>query len=101
MPIAQILEIIMLLCFGVSWPFNAMKSWKARTTKGKSLVFLICILVGYVAGIASKFVNPAFDFTSHWYVLFFYFLNFAIVSVDFAIYFRNLHLDKLAEKESK
>ena len=37
---SEILEIIMLLCFGASWPLNVIKSWKARTTKGKSLVIV-------------------------------------------------------------
>ena len=97
--LAEILEITMLICFGLSWPLNVIKSWRTRTTKGKSLMFLCFILVGYVAGIASKFVNPSFDFATKWYVLFFYFLNFVMVGTDFALYFRNLHLDKLAESE--
>ena len=49
----EILEIIMILCFGASWPFNVAKSYRARTAKGKSLLFLILIEVGYVAGIAA------------------------------------------------
>ena len=92
---AEILEITMLICFGMSWPLNVVKSFRVRTTKGKSLMFLIFILVGYVAGIASKFVNPDFDFAEKWYVLFFYFLNFAMVAADTVLYFRNAHLDKL------
>ena len=91
---AEILEITMLICFGMSWPLNVVKSIKVRTTKGKSLLFLIFILVGYVAGIASKFVNPLFDFSEKWYVLFFYVLNFVMVATDTVLYFRNRHLDK-------
>ena len=91
---AEILEIIMLICFGMSWPLNVIKSYRVRTTKGKSLFFLIFILVGYVAGIASKFVNPLFDFGEKWYVLFFYFLNFAMVAADALLYVRNYQLDK-------
>ena len=34
---AEILEIIMIVSFGASWPMNVMKSYKARTAKGKSL----------------------------------------------------------------
>ena len=52
---AEILEIIMLLCFGASWPLNVIKSYKARTAKGKSLAFLLLIIIGYIAGITSKF----------------------------------------------
>ena len=43
---SEILEIIMVLSFGASWPFNVMKSYKARTTKGKSLLFLLLIFFG-------------------------------------------------------
>ena len=41
---SEILEILMVVSFGASWPFNVMKSWKARTAKGKSLLFLCLIL---------------------------------------------------------
>ena len=44
---AQIFEFLMLLFFGISWPFNIAKSWKARTARGKSLLFEILILIGY------------------------------------------------------
>ena len=94
----EILEITMLICFGFSWPLNVIKSFKARTAKGKSLPFLLLIISGYIAGIASKFVNPAFDFADKWYVLFFYFLNLIMVSLDVVMYVRNRRLDKLAEK---
>ena len=96
---AEILEIIMIVSFGASWPLNVMKSWKARTTKGKSVLFICLILLGYVAGITSKFINPDFNYAEKWYVLFFYFLNFTMVSADLGMYFRNLRLDKKREQE--
>ena len=98
---AEILEIIMILSFGASWPMNVMKSYKARTAKGKSLPFLLLILFGYIAGIASKFVNEAYmaNIGQKWYVLFFYFLNFIMVSADLAMYIRNYRLDKAAEEK--
>ena len=100
----SILETIMLVCFGFSWPLNVIKSYRTRTTKGKSLAFLLLILFGYVAGIASKFVNADYmaSFAQKWYVLFFYILNFLMVSVDLLLYIRNYRLDKqrkLSEKE--
>ncbi len=94
----DILEIVMLVCFGFSWPLNVIKAYKARTTKGKSLWFICLILLGYVAGITSKFVNPNFNMQEKWYVLFFYFLNFVMVSADLVMYFRNRRIDK-ANKE--
>ena len=93
---AELLEITMIVSFGASWPLNVMKSYKARTTKGKSLAFLFLIFFGYIAGIASKFLNP--DYMAHigekWYVLFFYVLNFVMVGLDLIMYARNKKLDK-------
>ena len=93
---AELLEITMILSFGCSWPLNVIKSYKARTTKGKSLAFLLLIFFGYIAGIASKLVNEAYmaNFADKWYVLFFYVLNFSMVSADILLYFRNLRLDR-------
>ena len=93
---SEILEIIMIVSFGASWPLNVMKSWKARTTKGKSLPFLCLIFFGYIAGIASKFCNETYmaSFGEKWYVLFFYCLNLVMVSIDLALYVRNYALDK-------
>ena len=97
---AEIAEVIMILCFGASWPFNVIKSYKARTAKGKSPVFLCLIILGYIAGITSKFLNEAYmaSFSEKWYVLFFYFLNLLMVSADLALYFRNRMLDKRSGK---
>lgn len=93
---AEILEIVMIVSFGISWPMNVIKSYRARTTKGKSLSFLLLILFGYVAGITSKFVNEVYmaSFAQKWYVLVFYILNFIMVSVDLCMYVRNHNLDK-------
>ena len=48
----QIIETIMLVCFGLSWPFNITKSLRARTAKGKSVMFEIVIIIGYLCGLA-------------------------------------------------
>ena len=93
---SEIFEIMMILSFGASWPVNVMKSYKARSTKGKSLAFLLLIFFGYIMGIISKLINTAYmaDFASKWYVLFFYVLNMSMVGVDILLYFRNYKLDK-------
>lgn len=93
---AEILEIIMIVSFGASWPLNVLKSYRARTTKGKSLAFLLLIFFGYIAGIASKLVNEAYmsQIGQKWYVLFFYVLNFIMVGADLLMYVRNYRLDK-------
>ncbi len=95
---AEIFEVIMIVSFGASWPLNVLKSYRARTTKGKSLAFLLLILFGYVAGITSKLINEAYmaSIAEKWYVLFFYVLNFVMVFADLLLYVRNARLDKAA-----
>ena len=75
--------------------------YKARTTKGKSLAFLLLIFFGYIAGITSKLINEAYiaAFAQKWYVLFFYVLNFLMVGADLLMYVRNRRLDLLAEEK--
>lgn len=91
----------MVVSFGASWPLNVMKSYKARTAKGKSLSFLCLIFFGYIAGIASKLMNQAYmaAFSEKWYVLFFYVLNLVMVGIDLMLYFRNKALDKKGEAQ--
>ena len=89
---SEIFEIIMVVSFGASWPFNVLKSYRARTTKGKSLLFLVLIFFGYICGIISKLSAESFK----WYVLFFYVLNLIMVGMDLLLYIRNAKLDKAA-----
>ncbi|MBQ7985988.1 MAG: hypothetical protein IJ304_01835 [Clostridia bacterium] len=93
---AEFLEILMIVSFGISWPLNVIKSYKSRTTKGKSIAFLLLIFFGYIAGISSKLVNADYmaNIAAKWYVLFFYVLNFIMVGTDLLMYVRNYRLDK-------
>ena len=91
MNFSHLLEAVMLVCFGFSWPLNVSKAYKARTAKGMSLPFIILIITGYVAGISAKMLNAQFN-----YVLVVYFLNLAIVTTNLLVYFRNKGLDKKA-----
>ena len=92
---SEFLEIIMVVSFGASWPFNIFKSYKAKTANGKSLTFLLLILFGYAAGIVAKLVNETYmaNIGEKWYVLFFYCLNFIMVAIDLALYIRNRGFD--------
>ena len=65
----QILETIMLLCFGFSWPLNVIKACKAKTTKGTSLPFIILIITGYVAGITAKILTNQINYVLIAYIL--------------------------------
>ena len=90
-----IFETIMLVCFGLSWPINVVKAYKAGTTKGTSLPFILLIITGYFAGITAKIVNGQFN-----YVFIVYIINLLIVMLNVVVYFRNYHLDKKTnEKE--
>ena len=85
----SILETVMLVCFGFSWPLNVIKAYKAKTAKGTSLPFILLIITGYVAGISAKLISGKIN-----YVLIAYILNLAIVSLNVIVYFRNVSLDK-------
>ena len=89
---AEIFEAIMVICFGASWPLSVYKSWKSRTTKGKSVLFEIFIFIGYVCGITGKLITHNIT-----YVFIFYILNICMVGVDICLYVRNYRLDKAAE----
>jgi len=92
---AEIFEAIMLVCFGCSWPLNLYKSITSKTTKGKSLFFLILIDVGYVAGMTSKLVNNNPEWWStKWWVFMLYCINFSMVTADIILYFINSKREK-------
>lgn len=93
---AELLEVVMIVSFGASWPMNVIKSFRSRTAKGKSLAFLLLIFFGYIAGITSKLLNQNYmaQFGEKWYVLFFYVLNLIMVGADLILYFRNRNIDK-------
>ncbi len=91
---SEIFEILMVCLFGASWPANVIKSYKTRTAKGKSLMFLLFIFVGYICGIIAKLTAPSFK----WYVLMFYVINLVMVACDILLYIRNRKLDAIASK---
>lgn len=94
MLLAELLEATMLICFGLSWPMNAWKSYRARTAKGMSWQFLTLICLGYLCGIAAKVVLGAMN-----WVFWIYILNLAFLGINWAIYFRNRRLDALRPGE--
>ena len=96
---ADVFELLMIVCFGVSWPLNIYKAWKARTTKGSSVQFYFLILVGYLFGITSKIIKLNNGISTPWYVWFFYILNSVIVTIGILIWFRNRRLDRLAGRQ--
>lgn len=86
------LEAIMLICFGTAWPFSIMRSFKSRSTNGKSLLFLLVLIMGYIAGIANKILY------SYDIVLYLYILNLLMVSCDAVLWIRNRKIEKNLSK---
>jgi len=96
---ASVMEMLMVIFFGLSWPINIGKAWRARTAKGTSVFFYILIWIGYIFAIIGKIAliinnahQPWYE-TVRWYVMFFYILNTLMVSCGIAIYFRNKKFD--------
>lgn len=84
MTLASLLESIMIICFGLSWPLSIRRSLTSKSTKGKSLMFMQFILIGYFCGLASKFLTQTYNL-AFW----FYFPNIIMVATDIILYFRN------------
>jgi hypothetical protein len=76
-------EIVMLICFGMAWPFSIYKSATTREVGSKSLVFLFALLIGYISGVLHKL------FYLYDPVIFLYILNGTMVSIDIALTMRN------------
>ena len=92
---AQVFEVIMLCCFGASWPFNIVKSLRSRTARGKSLLFEVCVIVGYLSGLAGKLLSGNLS-----YVVAFYLMDILMVATDLALTLRNRRLDAQAERKA-
>ena len=100
----DLLEVLMMICFGLSWPISIRKSWVSRTAKGKSVTFEYVIWIGYVFGIVRKFMLHAaaaeplgFLFYLGWV---FYFINIFAITIDILLYFRNVKFDREAAAKS-
>ena len=94
----NIFESIMLVCFGFAWPLSIYKSWVSKKTAGKSLLFLIVLQIGYVAGILFKMTeywsnlktNPDETVSINLYL---YILNLVMITIDELLYLRNRKLE--------
>lgn len=78
----------MLVCFGISWPFNIAKSLRSRTAKGKSVAFELLIIAGYLCGLVGKLILGNLS-----YVVFFYIADILMVAADLVLTLRNRRLD--------
>jgi len=84
----SVFEVLMLLCFACSWPISIVKAIKTKIVIGKSPVFMVLLIIGYIMGIIHK-VLYSFDI-----VTFLYAFNMVLVSVDLCLYFRYIGENK-------
>lgn len=89
--LGETLEAAMLLCFGLSWPISILKSLRTKVVHGKSLGFLWLVLVGYLAGLAAKFLHAAATKTTPVWNTPLYAVNAFFVAVDLVLYYRYRH----------
>ncbi len=79
----SIAEVLMLLCFGISWPISIGKALRTRVVEGKSPVFMIVLMCGYCFGILHKLQQPHTDWVTGLYVM-----NLLLVGTDLSLYYR-------------
>ena len=85
----RFLESAMLVLFGLSWPVNIAKSIRSGTARGKSIVFELLILAGYLGGLSGKLLAGDRSF-----VLWFYIADILMVAADLALTLRNARRDR-------
>ncbi|MBQ1505749.1 MAG: hypothetical protein IIZ48_03170 [Erysipelotrichales bacterium] len=86
---ASLLETVMIICFGISWPLSIRKMWTSRTTGGKSILFSCFILIGYFCGIGAKILSKNYNLA-----FIFYIINACMVTVDILLWIRNYRYEK-------
>ena len=81
----SIYELFFFIFVALAWPISIKRMLQRKSTKGKSLLFSLIVLLGYAFGIIHKFLY-SLDF-----VIYVYFLDFLLVAADIAVflYIRN------------
>ena len=97
MEISQFCEFFMLFAFGFSWPFAIARTYKAGHSgagvAGKSPMFMIIVLLGYVGGILARLLDAN---TSNDWLAIVYVIDMALVSTDLTLY---LYYSKKGKKD--
>ncbi|MDR1166892.1 MAG: hypothetical protein LBO66_13680 [Deltaproteobacteria bacterium] len=94
--IANILESAMLVAFGFAWPANILHTLRRKSAVGKSLTFLLIVIVGYLFGVSAKVTQGGVN-----YVLFFYIANLLMVSADLSLYFYYSSRENRARRDAR
>ncbi len=77
----SIFELLFFVFIACAWPTSMIRMIRNKSTKGKSVVFSVLLLIGYVFGIGHKFL---YDFD---WVVVIYFFNALLILSDIVIYF--------------
>ena len=88
-------EFLMLFCFCFSWPFSIVKWYRSRSTKGKSMLFMLLIIAGYAFGIIHKVLNN-FNWVTWAYVT-----GMTLVTIDLMLYWRNWLIERKSKSLAK
>lgn len=78
----SIFEAGMMVCFGVSWPIAAYKTYRTKSTNGKSFTFSCLIMTGYICGIIHKL------FFYYDWVIWLYMLNMIFLATDMFLHLK-------------
>jgi hypothetical protein len=87
----ELLEAVMLTCFGLSWPISILKSLRTKYVKGKSLGFMCLVLSGYIAGTTGKIILARANGDPLSWVIALYIINALLVAVDILLFVRYRH----------
>jgi len=78
----DLLEAGMLICWGISWPVQVLKTYRTKNVAGKSIIFCWLIWIGYALAVIRKVLcDPDF-------VIWLYLLNMAFVTTDIMFYYK-------------
>jgi len=86
--LAELLEAMMLICFGLSWPISILKAVRLKFVQGKSIGFMALVFLGYTAGTVAKFADAAATSKPLKLVTILYIFNGLMVFVDMALYMK-------------
>ena len=77
----MLFDMVMLICFGLSWPAAIIKTVKSKTVKGASILMYVFVFIGYVSGVFFK-IFYRFDL-----VIIAYLINTLMVGIQIVLYF--------------
>lgn len=81
----------MLVCFGCSWPISILKSWRSKFVRGKSVIFLLLVFIGYIAGATGKVLRAKYEGKLPELTTLLYAFNALLVMIDIMLYYKYRH----------